>query len=73
MLREHRSNQAGEDFVQFWPTGVSATGEFHCAECGYGVTIRRDLPVCPMCGGESWEQTSWHPFSRSRDVPARLL
>jgi rubrerythrin len=63
MLREHRSEHGGEDFIEFWPTGVHVKGEFHCAECGYGVTIHRDLPVCPMCGGESWEQTSWHPFT----------
>ena len=73
MLREHGSSQAGEEYIEFWPAGVHVKGEFHCAECGYGVTIRRDLPVCPMCGGESWEQTSWHPFSRSEEVPARFV
>jgi hypothetical protein len=73
MLGESRSIRSTEDFVEFWPTGVSVKGEFHCSGCGYGVTIHRELPTCPMCGGEVWEQTTWHPFSRSRDVPTRLL
>jgi rubrerythrin len=73
MVEEQRSGSVPDDFVEFWATGVHAKGEFHCSACGYGVTIHRELPVCPMCGGESWEQTSWHPFSRSEDVPARLL
>ena len=43
-------------------------GEFHCAECGYGVTVYRALPVCPMCGGGEWEQSAWSPLSRARSV-----
>jgi len=39
--------------------------EYHCSECGYGVTIVRALPLCPMCGGTSWEQSAWSPFSRT--------
>ncbi len=46
--------------------GGSAKGEFHCAECGYGVTVYRTLPSCPMCAGEVWEQSAWSPFARSR-------
>lgn len=56
----------GEDFVEFLLTGAKVKGEFHCAECGYGVTICRALPVCPMCGNESWEQTAWSPFGRAQ-------
>ena len=56
---------AAEDFVHFWATGDSVKGEFHCADCGYGVTIHRELPVCPMCGGASWEQAPWSPLSRA--------
>lgn len=56
---------AGEDFVEFLPTGTHVKGEFHCAECGYGITILRELPTCPMCGNESWEQTAWSPFGRA--------
>jgi rubrerythrin len=73
MLGESSSIRATEDFVEFWSTGVQAKGEFHCSGCGYGVTIHRSLPRCPMCGGEVWEQTSWSPFSRSQDAPARYF
>ena len=52
-------------YVQFWPAGKSVKGEFHCADCGYGVAVYRELPRCPMCGGESWEQTAWSPFARA--------
>ena len=55
-----------EDYVQFWSTGQAVKGEFHCSECGYGVTIVRELPTCPMCGGNTWEQTPWSPFRRPR-------
>lgn len=54
-----------EGYVRFWPAGESVKGEFHCAECGYGVAVYRELPRCPMCGGESWEQTAWSPFARA--------
>jgi len=73
MTEEERSTRAAADYVEFWSAGVAVKGEFHCSECGYGVTIHRALPICPMCGGQSWEQTSWHPFSRSGGVPLRLL
>jgi rubrerythrin len=53
------------DYVQFFGSGEAAKGEYHCSECNYGVTVHRELPVCPMCGGESWEQTAWSPFGRS--------
>jgi hypothetical protein len=53
-----------DDYVEFWPAGQAVKGEFHCSECGYGVTIVRALPLCPMCGGASWEQFAWSPFKR---------
>ena len=52
-------------YVQFWSTGESVKGEFHCAECGYGVAVCRELPLCPMCGGTTWEQAPWSPFARA--------
>jgi rubrerythrin len=55
---------APDEFVDFYATGASAKGEFHCSECGYGVTVHAALPRCPMCGGESWEQADWSPFTR---------
>ena len=54
------------DFVLFVSSGMHVKGEFHCAECGYGVTVCRELPRCPMCGGEDWEQSEWSPFGRAR-------
>ena len=59
---------ATDDYVEFWVAGQSVKGEFHCSECGYGVTIVRALPLCPMCGGDSWEQTPWSPFKRSHSL-----
>jgi hypothetical protein len=36
--------------------GAAARGEFRCGGCGYGISVRRILPTCPMCRG-----TEWHP------------
>jgi rubrerythrin len=68
MLDETRSRAptAAGDFVQFFATGERVKGEYRCAECGYGVAVWTQLPPCPMCGGESWEQGEWSPFSRAR-------
>ena len=43
-------------YVPFFATGVAASGEFQCSECGYGVSVQQRLPLCPMCGGTSWEE-----------------
>ena len=48
-------------FVEFLVTGEQAAGDFHCAECGYGVSVQRRLPLCPMCGGTSWEHAPERP------------
>ncbi|HLM34359.1 MAG TPA: hypothetical protein VK278_01150 [Gaiellaceae bacterium] len=48
--------------------GTHATGQFHCADCGYGVTIHTQLPQCPMCGGDSWEEAAWSPLSRALEL-----
>lgn len=55
-----------DEYVEFIATGVRAKGEFQCSACGYGVTVHRKLPRCPMCGGSAWEQVEWSPFSRDR-------
>ena len=47
-----------------WTVGARAKGEFRCVECGYGVTVYRTLPACPMCQGEAWERVPWRPYSR---------
>lgn len=58
-----------DGFVEFLSSGDRATGEYHCSDCGYGVTIFAVLPLCPMCGGAAWEQSSWSPFSRATGRP----
>jgi rubrerythrin len=55
---------AGMDLPEAGPTaplvaGLKATGEFRCAGCGYGISISGELPRCPMCGTEAWEQLQW--------------
>lgn len=55
---------APDEFVEFVVTGSVAKGEYHCSECRYGVTVHRELPRCPMCGGTTWEPTAWSPFRR---------
>ena len=55
-------------YVEFLATGDSAVGEFHCGECGYGVIVSRELPRCPMCGGTTWEQSAWSPFTLRSDL-----
>jgi len=42
-------------FADFAVTGTPASGEFRCADCGYGAVVHRELPHCPMCGGTVWE------------------
>ncbi len=54
-----------DGFVEFWSTGSAVKGEFHCSDCGYGVTVYRELPLCPMCGGTTWEQSAWSPMTRA--------
>jgi rubrerythrin len=66
MLRETgTSRMPADDYVEFRATGDLVKGEYHCSACGYGVAIIRALPLCPMCGGSSWEQAAWSPFSRA--------
>ena len=43
--------------------GRQAEGEFRCAECGYGVIVRTELPQCPMCRGRVWEGHPDNPFA----------
>jgi rubrerythrin len=42
-------------FADFTVAGTPASGEFRCADCGYGAVVQRELPQCPMCGGTIWE------------------
>ena len=43
------------DYVQFFATGDTVAGQYQCSECSYGVSIHRELPLCPMCGSRVWE------------------
>jgi hypothetical protein len=43
-------------FAEFVVAGTPASGDFRCAECGYGAVVHRALPQCPMCGGTVWER-----------------
>ena len=66
MLEETQSAASAEsDYVEFVAAGDAAVGEFHCSNCGYGVTVHAALPQCPMCAGTTWEQAAWSPFSRA--------
>jgi hypothetical protein len=47
--------RAEPGYVAFHAAGEPGTGDFRCAECGYGVCVTRVLPTCPMCAGISWE------------------
>jgi hypothetical protein len=59
------SSDGHDGFVQFWKAGSTASGEFFCADCGYGVTVQSRLPACPMCAGRAWEQNPWSPAVRA--------
>jgi rubrerythrin len=53
--RSEASQQAGDGVPSFFTAGSAASGEFRCAECGYGAIVRARLPECPMCHGLAWE------------------
>jgi rubrerythrin len=70
MLDERRKTgssgpDADGEYIEFVRTGAPAAGAYHCSGCGYGVTVHAKLPQCPMCGGTTWEQAAWSPFSRA--------
>ena len=53
-----------DEFIPFHSIGARMVGEFHCSGCGYGIVSRGLLPACPMCHGETWEESPWRPFTR---------
>lgn len=66
MAKQIRSmDEESGGYVSFRTTGDVVKGEFHCSQCGYGVTVYRTLPVCPMCAGTAWEQAPWSPLTRA--------
>lgn len=67
MLDDTKAPDASDvDYVEFIAAGTKVAGAYHCAGCGYGVTLHSPLPVCPMCSGTSWEQAPWSPLARAR-------
>jgi rubrerythrin len=52
-------------YVEFRSAGEAAVGEFRCSECGYGAIVQHQLPTCPMCRSQVWEQAAWSPFTRT--------
>ena len=69
MVDEERASLVSDtEYVEFLTAGMHATGQFHCSDCGYGVTIHSELPRCPMCGGGSWEEAAWSPLSRALEL-----
>jgi rubrerythrin len=50
---ESRLDDSG--FVDFAAVGTQISGDFRCADCGYGAVVHSTLPPCPMCGGSVWE------------------
>jgi hypothetical protein len=65
-----RSDRGDDDFVVFHMTGQKGAGAYRCSDCGYGITIRGELPVCPMCSGERWEPTEPAPLRTESRSPA---
>jgi hypothetical protein len=47
-----------EDYVEFWPAGVAASGRFSCTACGNVVNARMVLPRCMLCGERLWERAA---------------
>ena len=61
------STIAGEDeYVEFWPAGTLAKGQFACTACGNRVTVHNVLPPCMVCGERLWERADRSPFARSK-------
>jgi hypothetical protein len=63
--REDPTTAARGDEIQLSTAGDHVKGEFRCADCGYAITVCRELPPCAMCGCESWQAGLWSPLSRA--------
>ena len=64
-LKVSSATAAEDEYVQFWPAGALAKGQFSCTACGNRVTVHQVLPRCPTCGERLWERADWSPFARS--------
>ena len=63
--RESPTTAADGDQIQFSAAGDHVKGEFRCVDCGYAITVCRELQPCAMCGCESWQSVAWSPFGRA--------
>jgi hypothetical protein len=55
-------------------------GDYRCRDCGYAVSVVRELPRCPMCGGADWApsarillRSTSAEFETAPVVPARRI
>jgi hypothetical protein len=55
-LKVSSARATDEEYVEFWPAGTLANGQFSCAACGNRVTVQQALPRCMMCGERLWER-----------------
>jgi hypothetical protein len=63
--RKNPTIAAGGDEIRLSAAGDHVKGEYHCADCGYAITVCKELPPCAMCGCESWQPALWQPFARA--------
>jgi rubrerythrin len=62
-IDSRRLTEAPQDGMPvFLAAGTEVDGEFSCTTCGYGISVRRSLPRCPMCGSEMWEPMGFGPL-----------
>lgn len=54
-----------DEYVEFWRAGALARGVFSCVACGRSVDSVHQLPPCPSCGAQFWEESSTSPFGGS--------
>jgi Zn finger protein HypA/HybF involved in hydrogenase expression len=68
MARSAETPTTAADGDTFRPiaAGEHAKGRFRCVDCAYAVTSCRELPECPLCGGDQWEAVAWRPFARAQ-------
>jgi hypothetical protein len=52
-------------YVEFWPAGTFAKGQFSCTACGNRAVVHEVLPRCLVCGERLWERADWSPFTQS--------
>src|SRR5438128_864150 len=64
-----------EEYVEFWPAGTVAKGQFSCAACGNQVTVHQVLPRCMVCGAAGPIATTIVPdeSTSSTATPVRPL